>query len=421
MTRFRMLAIAVLALLVLLGALADPAAAQKKMAMILPGPVEDADFNALGYGALQAVGKAHGLAVSHSEKVAVADAERVAREYLGSGYSIVAFHGGQYLTMVQKLAAQFPDANFIIVSQGKGLPGNVWNIRRHFHEGFYPLGALAALATKTNKIAFISGIRLPDFIASLNAAHAAIKETNPKAEVRYAFVGDQNDPLKARQSAQSMLAEGNDVIISALNLGVFGVVEAVKASGKPVLVTSFYTDKHDSAPRCTPPPCCSTSRRRTGTWSVDPQGRAERRLRDAPGPCHVAGPDPQRLAGDRQSRGRDLPGGRAGEGRPGDRRQDRRSLRRLGVGASVRPRMEASTSGSGTPVALDGADFELEAGEMHALLGENGAGKTTLMNVLCGLYLADAGRIWLDGRLVGDRVPRDAVRLGSAWSTSTSS
>jgi basic membrane protein A and related proteins len=249
MTRFRMFAVAVLASLVLLGALAGPAAAQKKMAMILPGPVEDADFNALGYGALQAVAKAHGLAVSHSEKVAVADAERVAREYLGSGYSIVAFHGGQYLTMVQKLAAQFPDANFIIVSQGKGLPGNVWNIRRHFHEGFYPLGALAALATKTNKIAFISGIRLPDFIASLNAAHAAIKEANPKAEVRYAFVGDQNDPLKARQSAQSMIAEGNDVIISALNLGVFGVVEAVKASGKPVLVTSFYTDKHDSAPQ----------------------------------------------------------------------------------------------------------------------------------------------------------------------------
>src|SRR5689334_8018097 len=156
MTRFRTFAIAVLAPLVLLGALAGPAAAQqKKMAMILPGPVEDADFNALGYGALQAVGKTYGLAVSHSEKVAVADAERVAREYLGSGYSIVAFHGGQYLTMVQKLAVQFPDANFIIVSQGQGLPGNVWNINRHFHEGFYPLGVLAALATKSNKIAFI--------------------------------------------------------------------------------------------------------------------------------------------------------------------------------------------------------------------------------------------------------------------------
>ncbi len=224
------------------------AAWAQKMAMILPGPVEDGDFNALGYNALKDVGRAHKIETSHSEKVAVADAERVAREYLNTGFTIVAFHGGQFLTMMQKLAPQFPDASFIIVSQAKQLPPNAWNINRHFNEGFYPLGTLAGLTTKTNKIAYISGIRLPDFISSLNAAYTAIKEANPKAEVKYAFVGDQNDPLKARQSAQAMIGEGADVIISSLNLGITGVVEAVKASGKPIVVTSFYTDKHASAP-----------------------------------------------------------------------------------------------------------------------------------------------------------------------------
>ena len=238
-----------LALVAVCGVTGEAAAQPKKMAMIMPGPIEDGDFNALGYGALQSVGKKLGLAVSHSEKVAVADAERVAREYLGGGAAIVAFHGGQYLTIVQKMATQFPDATFIIVSQGKNLPPNVWNINRHFHEGFYPLGVLAALATKSNKIAFISGIRLPDFIASLNAAYTAIREVNPKAEVRYAFVGDQNDPLKARQSAESMIAEGADVIISALNQGVFGLIEAVKAAPRPVIATSFYTNTHAMAPQ----------------------------------------------------------------------------------------------------------------------------------------------------------------------------
>jgi general nucleoside transport system ATP-binding protein len=63
-------------------------------------------------------------------------------------------------------------------------------------------------------------------------------------------------------------------------------------------------------------------------------------------------------------------------------------------------------------IANRSVDFQLEEGEIHALLGENGAGKTTLMNVLYGLYHPDDGIIKVNGKGVRINSPRDAISLG---------
>ncbi len=62
--------------------------------------------------------------------------------------------------------------------------------------------------------------------------------------------------------------------------------------------------------------------------------------------------------------------------------------------------------------ALQNVDFSLEAGEIHALLGENGAGKSTLMKVLSGVYLKDAGEVHIEGREVEIDSPRKATACG---------
>jgi ABC-type uncharacterized transport system ATPase subunit len=66
----------------------------------------------------------------------------------------------------------------------------------------------------------------------------------------------------------------------------------------------------------------------------------------------------------------------------------------------------------GTVRATDGMNFEVEKGEIHALLGENGAGKSTLMNMLSGIYIPDSGHIFIGNQERKFSSPRDAINAG---------
>ncbi len=68
----------------------------------------------------------------------------------------------------------------------------------------------------------------------------------------------------------------------------------------------------------------------------------------------------------------------------------------------------------GATAALGGVNFDVEGGEVHALIGENGAGKSTLMNILSGIFALDAGEMFLDDAAYAPAVPADARRSGIA-------
>lgn len=223
---------------------------QVKMAAVFPGSIQDADYNTIGYIALQEVGNKYGLEVSYSEKVAVPDAERVMKEYINAGYNVIWVHGSQFNGAANKIGDDYPNVTFIIEVDDTPaeMKANFWCMDRNFYTGFYVLGALAALKTETDQIGYIGGLELPFTRAEINAIKQAIKDVGSDAKLEYIYVGDFNDPLKTRQAAEGFISKGVDVIISSVNLGNFGLYNAAKEAKKPVFITTKYTDKEAQAP-----------------------------------------------------------------------------------------------------------------------------------------------------------------------------
>jgi len=75
-------------------------------------------------------------------------------------------------------------------------------------------------------------------------------------------------------------------------------------------------------------------------------------------------------------------------------------------------RVEKLVKKFGPFTALGGVDLEVYPGEVHALLGDNGAGKSTLIKTLAGVHQPSEGQLYIEGKPVNFRSPRDATAAG---------
>ena len=218
-----------------------------KVAMLLPGSVNDQSWNAAGYAGLLKL-RDRGFEIAYSENVQAADHVEAMKDYARRGFSPIIGHSGRFLSAAQRVAPEFEKTMFLVGS-GSGGQGNVVSVDVANEQYAYVVGVLAARMSKTGKIGAVAGLEgLPNMVASMGGFRLGVRSVRPDAEVKIIYLQSMEDPAAAKEAAFSLIAGGADVIAGKLNAGQSGLIQAAKeknvfATGRSVGHTAIAPER----------------------------------------------------------------------------------------------------------------------------------------------------------------------------------
>lgn len=231
---------------------ADPVKAAPgsfKVAMLLPGPIDDGAWSQSGYEGLQLIEKELGAQVAYTTSVPQEEEEikKILRQYAEEGYDFIIGLGGEYIPSAEAVAEEFPRTKFAVTAGYPGNNKNLGGIGFREAEMAYLAGVVAALKTKTNKLAYIGGEAYPHTIEQTVLFERGAKTINPSIEVAIEWVESWSDPVRAKEIAQAQIASGADVLLAVVDGGDPGVFEAAENAG--IYAIAWSSDLHDLAPK----------------------------------------------------------------------------------------------------------------------------------------------------------------------------
>ena len=235
--RRSIVAVLVLALVALGGALAGPAAAQEFAPAIVfdMGGKFDKSFNEAAFNGAERFKKETGIAYREFEVTSEAQREQALRNMARRGSQITVGIGFAQATGMEKVAKEFPNLKFAIIDAVVDLP-NVQSIVFKEHEGSFLVGMAAAMASKTGKIGFVGGMDIPLIRRFAVGYVEGARYVNPKIEVYQNMTGTTpaawNDPTRGGELARSQFDRGADVVYAAAGATGLGVLQAAKDRGR---------------------------------------------------------------------------------------------------------------------------------------------------------------------------------------------
>ena len=157
--------------------------------------------------------------------------DRLARK----GFSPILMVGFMYGSALQKVAAKYPDTQFVIIDAVVDLP-NVKSILFKEHEGSFVVGAIAAMKSESHKVGFVGGMDIPLIRKFACGYEQGAKFINKDIEVFQNMTGSTNaawsDPARGAELTKSQFSKGADVVFAAAGGTGSGVYQAAKDEGK---------------------------------------------------------------------------------------------------------------------------------------------------------------------------------------------
>lgn len=220
---------------------ADTAATGDKLAVgvFFPGSLSDTGFMQSGYLGYQRIAETLGdkVELSKVEQVAAADYQQVLVRFASSNDLVISL-GGQTDADLRKVAAQFPDVKFVeIGGPADAVPmANLAYYDPQQAEAEFLSGAVSAAGSKSGAVAFVGGVELPAIVNAANAFGNGARFAKPDVRVLTPqYVGDFNDPAKAKQAALANYGAGAGALGQIVNLGKAGLEQAATQVGANIV------------------------------------------------------------------------------------------------------------------------------------------------------------------------------------------
>jgi len=171
-----------------------------RVALLTPGPISDAGWNAGAYEGLKAIEKELPAEVSHVTVKTPSEFEEQFRAYASSGYDLCFGHGFEFQDAAARVAKDYPRTVFVTTS-GSRTAKNLAPIVFELEQAAYLCGLAAGRMSKTAKAGMVGGVELPSIKSTFLAFEGGLKAGNPGAKATAVFTGSFEDVAGAKTAA----------------------------------------------------------------------------------------------------------------------------------------------------------------------------------------------------------------------------